>query len=64
MDFKEKKKISHLWDNFSRAAFFIPEDLPKPYSFFDLSARSKSESTSIYKALLGQVKAKVIQWDQ
>jgi len=33
MDFKEKKKISHFWDNFSRAAFFIPEDPPKNIFF-------------------------------
>jgi len=29
MDFKEKKKISQFGTNFSRAAFFIPENLPK-----------------------------------
>jgi hypothetical protein len=61
MDFKEKKKISHFWDNFSRAAFVIPEDLPKNIFVFGLSAASKSGSKSIYKALLGQVEAKVIQ---
>jgi hypothetical protein len=39
MDFKEKKKISHLWDNFSRAAFFIPEDLPKTIFVLRLISR-------------------------
>jgi hypothetical protein len=32
MDFKEKKENITFWDigtNFSRAAFFIPENLPK-----------------------------------
>jgi hypothetical protein len=64
MDFKEKKKISHFWDNFSRAAFFIPGDLPKTIFGFGLSAASKSGSTSIDKTRFGQVKAKVIHWDQ
>jgi len=50
MDFKEKKKISHFWDNFSRAAFFIPEDLPKNILVFGLSAGSKSGSKYIYEA--------------
>jgi len=50
MDFKEKKKISHFWDNSSRAAFFIPEDLPKSVFGFSLLAGSKSGPTSIYEA--------------
>jgi hypothetical protein len=32
MDFKEKKKISHFGTSFSRAAFFISENLPKSKS--------------------------------
>jgi hypothetical protein len=29
MEFKEKKKKSQIRDKISRAAFFIPENLPK-----------------------------------
>jgi hypothetical protein len=52
MDFKEKKKISHFGTSFSRAAFFIPENLPKSKSSFGLSAGSKSRSKYNNSALL------------
>jgi hypothetical protein len=58
MDFKEKKKISHFWDNFSRAAFFIPENLSKEYIQSGLSAGSKSRSKYNNLALLERSKSK------
>jgi len=61
MDFKQKKEKSQKWDKISRAAFFIPENLPKKYIHTGLPAGSKSISIYNDSALEELSKSRLIQ---